>query len=190
MMRNGCSTLARMLAFMYSMLMAVLFLRGWFPSAACPKESTCSFLRHASMFAWKLILCWFPHHSSPDGWLPMRNVLLKRWWTDGFLRCCLRILLLRKCSRFFSYWITFEVKLNFYMQFKSRDVAWGQHHEIDYNTRFWRWGEKGRLSAILLVTAKRPHKTDSICRSITLPLHRKNSGFKKSVIQKRTPEHP
>ena len=41
----------------------------------------------------------------------------------------------------------------------------------------------------LLVTAKRPHKTDSICRSITLPLHRKNSGFKKSVIQKRTQEH-
>ncbi len=28
MMRNGCSTLARMLAFMYSMLMAVMFLRG------------------------------------------------------------------------------------------------------------------------------------------------------------------
>jgi len=50
-------------------------------------------------------------------------------------------------------------------------------------------GEKGRLRTILLVTAKRPHKTDSICRSITLPLHRKNSGFKKSVIQKRTQEY-
>ena len=49
---------------------------------------------------------------------------------------------------------------------------------------------EGRLSAILLVTAKRPHKTDSICRSITLPLHRKNSGFKKignSEKDARTP---
>jgi|GEM_PF-440526 len=77
------------------------------------------------------------------------------------------------------------------MQSKSRDVAHeGSTMKIDYNTRFLlAVRRKRKIIGILLVTAKRPHKTDSICRSITLPLHRKNSGFKKSVIQERTQEH-
>lgn len=77
------------------------------------------------------------------------------------------------------------------MQSKSRDVAHeGSTMRIDYNTRFLlAVRRKRKIIGYFIGHSEATAQDDSICRSITLPLHRKNSGFKKSVIQKRTQEH-
>lgn len=74
------------------------------------------------------------------------------------------------------------------MQSKSSDVAHeGSTMKIDYNTRFLLAVRRKRKIIGYFIGHSEATAQDSfICRSITLHLHWKNSGFKKSVIQKKT----
>lgn len=77
------------------------------------------------------------------------------------------------------------------MQSKSRDVAHeGSTMKIDYNTRFLLAVRRKRKIIGYFIGHSEATAQDGFHLSKHhATLHRKNSGFKKSVIQKRTQEH-